>query len=187
MSMPSWHWTLHPNATEIRERCKANMKRIRYDGTGKKRNPETMKKLWAGAKKWRTENPEEYRKSRELSGNKIRKEKNINWKGGISKGFKENNRLTSYAWRKIRKEVLDRDKKCHKCDKTDQLVVHHIIEWGDGGKDEIDNLITTCRACHINAHRDKVRVPKGNTPWNKGKKGLQVAWNKGLKGKNNLT
>jgi hypothetical protein len=44
------------------------------------------------------------------------------------------------------------------------------------------------RMSHLNNNEVKKRVSeslKGKTPWNKGKKGVQVAWNKGMKMQNN--
>lgn len=63
--------------------------------------------------------------------------------------------LSSKAWRTVRALVLDRDNRtCQTCGTTDRrkLVVHHIVEFRDGGKDVPENLVTWCRPCHTRHH-----------------------------------
>lgn len=74
----------------------------------------------------------------------------------------------------LRQTVLCRDNRiCQKCGQTNNLVVHHKDELGRGKKNPnniLENLITLCRACHINAHRDSVlknRFRKGIQRWAK--------------------
>lgn len=55
-----------------------------------------------------------------------------------------------------RYKVLERDDyTCQVCGNTTQLVLHHKDESGqsDNPNNEIDNLITLCRRCHINIHK----------------------------------
>ena len=57
-------------------------------------------------------------------------------------------------WRKLRLEVLDRDRwRCQACGKAGMLEVDHIQPLEDGGSDEPDNLQVLCRGCHIDKHR----------------------------------
>jgi len=54
-----------------------------------------------------------------------------------------------------REEVLKRDGyKCIACGSKDNLIVHHMDGKGRGYKpnNEIDNLVTLCRACHMKVH-----------------------------------
>lgn len=53
-------------------------------------------------------------------------------------------------------KVLERDEyKCSICENTNQLVIHHkdLSGQSDNPNNEIDNLITLCRHCHINIHK----------------------------------
>lgn len=51
---------------------------------------------------------------------------------------------------KSRKQrVKERDNwQCTECPSADNLEVHHIIRYADGGSNEMDNLATLCRKCH---------------------------------------
>ena len=50
----------------------------------------------------------------------------------------------------VRQEVLRRDgHKCARCDKSGcRLTMHHIMPRGEGGGDNVENLITLCVPCH---------------------------------------
>jgi len=54
--------------------------------------------------------------------------------------------------------VLDRDGwRCQQCGKAGMLEVHHVRALKDGGAArDADNLTTSCRGCHIQAHRPPV-------------------------------
>lgn len=55
--------------------------------------------------------------------------------------------------RKTRREVYRRDGwRCALCDSTQYIQVHHCVPRGEGGTDEIQNLITLCSDCHALAH-----------------------------------
>jgi len=59
-------------------------------------------------------------------------------------------------------KVLERDNyTCQQCGNISQLVVHHIDESGQDEKpnNDMSNLITLCRSCHIRIHQI--------VPWNK--------------------
>lgn len=54
-------------------------------------------------------------------------------------------------------KVLERDNyTCQLCENTHQLVIHHKDNSGqcDNPNNEMENLITLCRRCHINLHRN---------------------------------
>lgn len=66
-------------------------------------------------------------------------------------------RGSTYAWRAIRKAVIDRDGCCLNCGNIDNLEVDHIIERQYGGDDSLTNLQTLCKTCH-QAKTTKSRV-----------------------------
>ena len=60
------------------------------------------------------------------------------------------------AWARIRRNILDRDGyRCRKCGKSGVLEVHHVKALDDGGTNELGNLLTLCRGCHIHEHRHR--------------------------------
>lgn len=73
----------------------------------------------------------------------------------------------SKEWRKVRREVLARDKReCQICKSLgkvtiDNLLVHHIyiLEYYFYKRLDIDNLITVCHSCHEMIH-DRYKVNK---------------------------
>lgn len=74
-----------------------------------------------------------------------------------------------------REQVLKRDGyKCQQCQRTDKLVVHHKDNNGRGcpkPNNELKNLVTLCRKCHLEAHRQQVSDAlraspiRGNNQW----------------------
>lgn len=72
------------------------------------------------------------------------------WSGGRFPYFGEN-------WYEQRRKTRERDNyTCQHCSKTEQeiakhLHVHHILPRGDGGTNELDNLISLCHSCHLKA------------------------------------
>lgn len=56
----------------------------------------------------------------------------------------------------LRDKVLKRDRnRCRECGSDKLLTVHHLDGQGRGSKDpnnEMNNLVTLCRACHARAH-----------------------------------
>jgi 5-methylcytosine-specific restriction endonuclease McrA len=58
-----------------------------------------------------------------------------------------------------RKQVIDRDKGCRLCGKTEDLQVHHIVGAAQGGTNAFSNLIVLCGACHHKVERDELAIP----------------------------
>lgn len=60
-----------------------------------------------------------------------------------------------------REAVLNRDGcKCRRCGSSEDLVVHHKDGKGRGSdlpNNDISNLETLCRGCHLEEHRDELR------------------------------
>jgi hypothetical protein len=73
---------------------------------------------------------------------------------------------------KMRKCVIDRDKKCMHCNTDKKLLAHHIIPWKESIelRFDINNGLTLCRSCHMKHHYENAtkRFFKGHIPWNKG-------------------
>ena len=58
------------------------------------------------------------------------------------------------AWRALRRRCFDRDGwRCRECGGATALEAHHVRPVVEGGADVLDNLATTCRSCHLAAHR----------------------------------
>ncbi len=81
-----------------------------------------------------------YQRSKEKYGDRLSEIKSEQFRFG-------NNRI----------KVLERDNyKCVKCGSINLICVHHIDGSGRGSKNHnnnLDNLITLCRTCHIEIHR----------------------------------
>lgn len=50
--------------------------------------------------------------------------------------------------------LLEHDHQCVKCDSENNLAIHHIIPYSDGGRDSSENLAPLCKNCHWEAHGD---------------------------------
>ena len=50
-----------------------------------------------------------------------------------------------------------------KCGRAGRLEVHHVLELAHGGTNDMNNLNTLCRACHIDTHRRE--LPAGGDEW----------------------
>lgn len=94
-------------------------------------------------------NPETVEKrSKTLISNKtFAGEKNPRWKGG-SKSYR------GYGWAAVKKErrLID-NYTCQDCGKKETFGkrafdVHHVIDFKNGGTNEMNNLLTLCRSCH---------------------------------------
>lgn len=70
-------------------------------------------------------------------------------------------------WHNIRRRVFKRDGfQCKTCGKRANLECHHIVHLQDGGSNDLSNLETICRACHIALHKpDRKRVVIGQDEW----------------------
>jgi len=91
------------------------------------KNPELYREQ---ARKWRAENRAKYLETQNNYHDKDR-----------------------FSGNKIK--VLERDNyKCVKCGNTENLIVHHLDESGQGENpnNELDNLTTLCRSCHMAIH-----------------------------------
>jgi 5-methylcytosine-specific restriction endonuclease McrA len=59
-------------------------------------------------------------------------------------------------YKKLRIAILTRDNhQCTKCGRKSNLHLHHIIYRSKGGGNELDNLITLCRYCHKETHKNE--------------------------------
>jgi len=58
--------------------------------------------------------------------------------------------VSSHYWQKVRKKVLERDRRrCQICGGDSELHVHHLEPVSKGGEPfDMDNLITLCKSCH---------------------------------------
>lgn len=88
----------------------------------------------------------------------IVKEKNPNWKGGISEERKGRKLIAEQS--KWRRAVFYRDQYiCQRCgyDKGKILNAHHIKPWAEFTQDRFDlsNGITLCKPCHDWVHSSK--------------------------------
>lgn len=69
--------------------------------------------------------------------------------------------LSGKDWHQRVMEVFERDvHKCKGCGRDmdwgyEWADVHHIVKRGDGGGDNLDNLILLCRDCHNKQHPEK--------------------------------
>lgn len=66
------------------------------------------------------------------------------------------------GWNLISKTKRLQDGKCTLCANTDDLVVHHIINYNLFNNhieaNQILNLMTLCRSCHSNVHSNKISI-----------------------------
>ena len=56
-------------------------------------------------------------------------------------------RKISKEFKKARREMVERETKCHECENY-ATELHHIIAVEDGGTDDIENLMPLCEECH---------------------------------------
>lgn len=83
----------------------------------------------------------------------------------------------TFNYREWKRKVFERDEnKCCDCGSSEKLHAHHIVPWKENESLRFDvaNGKTLCISCHMSLER------AGKTPPNKGKKGIQIAWNKGI-------
>lgn len=57
------------------------------------------------------------------------------------------------SWERQRIQAFKRDgHRCTDCKKAGRLEVHHVLPLSEGGRNDLDNLKTLCRDCHISMH-----------------------------------
>ena len=62
--------------------------------------------------------------------------------------------LNPRQWIGIRRAVLDRDGyRCRLCGRAGRFEIHHLTPVAAGGGNELENLATLCRHCHLEIHR----------------------------------
>lgn len=116
----------------------------------------------------------------EISSTRFKKG-HVSWNFGLLQDCKSRSAKKAIKWRD---DIFKRDGSiCKKCNSKNRIHAHHIKSWKDFPELRfiLDNGITLCNSCHANLHcnidgYNKQKVP----PWNKGLKGVQVAWNKGV-------
>lgn len=84
------------------------------------------------------------------------KEKNPNWKGGTDRKRNKKEKIrTSAEYRKWKKTVIKRDKKCSQCPNNKNLEAHHIKSFSKFPNliYNIENGITLCHKCHKTYHK----------------------------------
>jgi hypothetical protein len=87
------------------------------------------------------------------------KEKNSNWRGGVTKRRKAD--LTTVEYRQWRKAVFERDKYiCVECSKkSGTKEAHHILPWAyfKDFRYDVSNGLTLCSPCHRKKTKDVFR------------------------------
>lgn len=85
---------------------------------------------------------------------------NLNWiivKNSIKKDYQGPKDL---EWLNLQRQVFERDNfRCRHCkgkSKNYELHAHHVIHREHGGEDNIENIITLCKTCHVEYHRGKI-------------------------------
>ena len=67
-------------------------------------------------------------------------------------------------WAHARSGAKDRDAwRCRQCYKAGVLEVHHQQQVKHGGGDDLENLLTLCRSCHL-AHHQKPKT-RAQSEW----------------------
>ena len=72
------------------------------------------------------------------------------------KPYREKIPRHTVAWRARVMEVIERDlytcRCCKQMFRPRYLCVHHIRSVGAGGGDELSNLVSLCKECHVKVH-----------------------------------
>lgn len=70
----------------------------------------------------------------------------------------------SRNWNEIKRKALIRDEnKCVICGSSKNVLVHHIRPRKNGGSDELGNLETVCKSCHLKEHDEFNKIEYGCT------------------------
>ena len=74
--------------------------------------------------------------------------------------------LRGRPWRRQRDRARERDNfQCADCGRNFRLEVHHKLPIAEGGTDDLDNLVTLCRDCHIALHRTNNKLALERAEW----------------------
>lgn len=77
--------------------------------------------------------------------------------------------MSRNQWGQLRQKVMKRDGyRCRECGFVGRFEVDHIIPTFDGGTNDLDNLQTLCRSCHIDktkAERKAKQRPIHHDGW----------------------
>ena len=151
------HWSLMPNADEIRKRIGEQRK---GKGIG---NTNGFQK---GKPSWNKNLPKEKqpRYGKPVSSKQrekfliMAKQGHQSWNKGLTEWSPRLSILQSA-------KALARDKfKCTECNSEDDLVVHHLICWKNMENklkiNELGNLKTLCRKCHLKIHNYQKKLLK---------------------------
>ena len=80
-------------------------------------------------------------------------------------------RKINQNYNSIRQEVLKRDNyKCQHCSSSEKLEIHHIDPYRNSQNDELDNLLTLCKTCHIKEDNRMIYEERKNMSFHNGKK-----------------
>ena len=67
--------------------------------------------------------------------------------------MRRSRRVGSRPWARLRRAALQRDGyRCRECGTAGRLEVHHVVAVEVGGSNELANLKTVCRECHLEEH-----------------------------------
>lgn len=69
-------------------------------------------------------------------------------------GSKYHEQIKGSAWQRLRRHVFVRDGwTCQRCGRYGRLEVHHIRLLSHDGTQDMSNLTTLCRDCHLLHHK----------------------------------
>ena len=75
---------------------------------------------------------------------------------GSHRGSKYHQAIPSGTWRRIRNAVLSRDGwRCVRCKRFGYMQVHHVKPLSEQGTNDLSNLVSMCRTCHLLHHQTK--------------------------------
>lgn len=86
----------------------------------------------------------------------IRRRAKSKRKNGLTGAGKYENFLQTIYWKNVRKLVLERDGyACTKCGSEGPLHIHHLTYVNHFNElEHLEDLITLCKECHRNIHKD---------------------------------
>ena len=77
-------------------------------------------------------------------------------------------KTSTREWERIRGKVFARDgRRCRKCKKAGRLEAHHVVQLAQGGTNDMGNLMTLCRDCHMRHHEQDTPINQvpGSRDW----------------------